>query len=203
MNLYALALAWLLYAALHSALAAHGTKAWVSTRRPQAQRYYRVAYNAIAALTLLPVAWMTYAIDGTWLWQWRGFGAWLANGAALGACVGFAASARYYDMAEFLGLRQLRTPGAIDRGGFVISPFHRFVRHPWYCFGLVLIWSRDMNAPLLLSAIAVTLYFIVGSRLEEKKLLATYGEPYRRYMERVPGLLPLPWKFLPRKSGAE
>jgi hypothetical protein len=32
--------------------------------------------------------------------------------------------------------------------------------------------------------------------LEEKKLLIYHGDIYRRYMARVPGLIPLPWKFL-------
>jgi len=42
----------------------------------------------------------------------------------------------------------------------------------------------------------ITAYFIAGSRLEEDKLLAVYGETYRRYMAKVPGLMPLPWKYL-------
>lgn len=53
-----------------------------------------------------------------------------------------------------------------------------------------------MNAASLVSALAVTLYFIVGSRLEENKLVAIHGDAYRDYMGQVPGLLPLPWKRL-------
>ena len=36
----------------------------------------------------------------------------------------------------------------------------------------------------------------IGSLLEETKLLSLHGDAYRRYRERVPGLIPLPWKFL-------
>ena len=32
--------------------------------------------------------------------------------------------------------------------------------------------------------------------MEEKKLLVYHGDTYRRYMARVPGLIPLPWKTL-------
>ena len=53
-----------------------------------------------------------------------------------------------------------------------------------------------MNAPLLVSAVVVTLYFVVGSRLEENKLVAMHGDTYREYRRRVPGLVPLPWKWL-------
>jgi protein-S-isoprenylcysteine O-methyltransferase Ste14 len=42
----------------------------------------------------------------------------------------------------------------------------------------------------------MTAYFVVGSWLEERKLTACHDEVYRRYIAAVPGLLPLPWKFL-------
>lgn len=105
-------------------------------------------------------------------------------------------------MGEFLGLKPLRERrrNVTEHDGFRISPLHRHVRHPWYALGLVLIWTRDMNAPLLISALAITLYLILGSRLEEKKLEAHFGAAYRDYKDKVPALLPLPWK---RLSAAE
>jgi protein-S-isoprenylcysteine O-methyltransferase Ste14 len=42
----------------------------------------------------------------------------------------------------------------------------------------------------------MTAYFIVGSRMEERKLIAYHGERYRRYMAKVAGLVPLPWKTI-------
>jgi hypothetical protein len=56
---------------------------------------------------------------------------------------------------------------------------------------------------MLLSAIMITLYFIIGSLLEERKLLAYYGEAYREYRQRVPGLFPLPWRNLSREQARE
>jgi protein-S-isoprenylcysteine O-methyltransferase Ste14 len=53
-----------------------------------------------------------------------------------------------------------------------------------------------MNAAWLVSAIAITLYFAIGSWFEERKLIAIHGDAYRRYRDKVPALLPLPWKFL-------
>lgn len=200
MDLLWLLLGWLAYALLHSLLAAFGVKAAIGRRWPAFMPWYRLAYNLIAVAALLPLAWLVHATPGDWLWRWTGGGAWLANGLALAACAGFVFSARYYDMGEFIGLRQLREHAPrVDRpGGFVVSPFHRFVRHPWYCFGLVLVWTRDMTPALLLSALAITLYFVVGSRFEERKLLALHGEKYRRYRARVPALFPLPGKMLGR-----
>ena len=38
--------------------------------------------------------------------------------------------------------------------------------------------------------ILVTVYFIVGSRFEEQKLLQAYGDEYRDYQQRTPSLMP-------------
>jgi len=196
MRLAAIALAWLGYFALHSVLAALSVKAWVAGRWPQLMPGYRIAFNVLSTLTLIPVLWLVYGVESDWLWQWRGAWAWLGNGVALAAVMSLFVSGRSYDMGEFLGLRQLSVRGNDQPERFTVSTLHRFVRHPWYCIGLVLIWTRDMNGPLLVSALMITAYFIAGSRLEEGKLLAVYGETYRRYMAKVPGLMPLPWKYL-------
>ena len=200
MKLAVIALAWLGYFALHSVLAASSFKAWIAGRWPQFMPGYRIAFNLLATLTLIPVLWLVYRGDNDWLWRWQGAWAWLADGLALAAILGLLLSGPGYDMGEFLGLRQLHQHGDDHPENFTISAIHRFVRHPWYCVGLVLIWTRDMNGPLLVSALMITAYFVVGSKLEEGKLLAVYGETYRRYMEKAPGLFPLPWK---RLSAAE
>ena len=196
MKLLGLALGWAAYGALHSLLASLSVKAWFVRRWPAFAPRYRLAFNLIAIVTLIPIAWATLApsaIGGDWLWRWTGPAAWLANGLALAALAGIAMASTAYDMAAFLGLRPSADMG---EGPFRISPLHRHVRHPWYAFTLLLVWTRDMNPPLLVSALAVTAYFILGARLEEAKLLAIHGEAYRRYRAKVPGFLPLPGKRL-------
>jgi len=193
-----LSFCWIGYFALHSALASLVVKRWVAAAWPNLMPYYRLMFNILAALLILPILWLSYRDAGPMLWRWQGAAAWLANGLALAALFGFWLTLKSYDMQEFLGLRQLRlhVRQVGDQEHFHLSPFHRFVRHPWYFLGLVLIWTRDMSATTLLSSVIITLYFIVGSRLEEKKLLVYHGDTYRRYMARVPGLIPLPRKSL-------
>ena len=185
-----LAAAWTAYFALHSLLASHAAKSWLTHRWPGLGRRYRLAYNAVAVLTLVPVLGLAAAAGGPWLWRWEGLWGWLADGLALAARGGFAWSARYYDLGEFAGVR--RPEGS----GLRISPLHRHVRHPWYSLGLVILWSRDMNAAWLVSALLISAYLVVGSRLEERKLVAEFGEAYRSYQRRVPGLVPRPWRRL-------
>ncbi len=197
-GLEVLAGCWLAYFALHSWLASLTMKHWVGGRWPAFMPAYRLTFNGLAVLLLLPVLVLTYSLPALWLWRWEGFAAWLSNALSLLALAGVVYSSRGYDMLEFLGLRQWRgrVTAAEDQEGFRISGFHRYVRHPWYFFALVLIWARDMNTATLLSSVLLTGYFIVGSKLEERKLLVMHGEAYRRYMARVAGLLPWPGKIL-------
>lgn len=197
-DLILVAAAWAAYGVLHSALASSSVKDRAAKRWPGFMPWYRLAFNGFSLATALPIVWMSYAMEGDWLWQWTGGWRWISNGLALAASAGFMATARWCDMDEFLGLRQLRERDRTVDGfeHFIISPFHRFVRHPWYFFALVLIWTGDKTAPLLVSALTLTAYLVIGSKLEERKLVARYGDDYRHYMAQVPGLIPLPWKHL-------
>jgi len=203
-HLLLLTAAWLAYFALHSLLASLWLKRRVADRHPAWMRGYRLGFNVIATLLLLPPLWLTFADHGPWLWRWTGAWAWLANGLALLALAGVAWSLRWYDGAEFLGLRQWRERrhGVDDQEGFHLSPLHRHVRHPWYALSLVLIWTRDMSASLLVTALLLTGYFVIGSRLEERKLIAYHGDVYRRYRRLVPALIPWPGRALTAERAA-
>jgi len=193
-----LGLGWIAYFLLHSLLASLAAKRRIERHRSHWLPGYRLFFNTVAIVLILPLVWTTYSIDAPPLWRWTGPQAWLANGLALLAVIGFLWTSRYYESGEFIGIRQWRDreTRVADQEHLHISPPHRWVRHPWYFFGLVLMWTRDMNAPILLTICMATLYFIFGSRLEERKLLTYYGDAYARYRERVPGLFPLPWRHL-------
>ncbi len=201
-SLIVLSLVWIAYGALHSVLAAQGMKRMVAVRLPGLMPAYRLFYNLFAGVALLPILWLLWRDPGPWLWRWHGGPAWMLNGLGLLATGLLLVGPGLYDLSEFLGLRQLRQSrdATEDQEPFRISTLHRYVRHPWYALSLVIIWTRDMNAAMLVSALWITVYFIIGSWLEELKLLARFGDPYRDYMTRVPGLLPLPWKILSREE---
>lgn len=197
-QIYALLLGWLAYFALHSMLASLGVKQWVAEHRPSWMRAYRLLFNGIALLALMPILYLWHAASGPLIWERPEALRWLFDGIAVAALLGFLHSTRYYDMAEFFGARQWlgKVTAVEDQEHLQLSPYHRFVRHPWYFFALVLIWSRDMDMAWLLSSGFITAYFVIGSRLEERKLRAYYGAAYNQYCQQVPGLLPLPGKSL-------
>jgi len=193
--------AWLGYFVIHSALASTTAKAWVAIHVPRFTPYYRLAYNLVATLLLIPVLWIVYTGESAPLWSWHGPARWLADGLAIAAVLAFLWTLRYYDMDEFLGVKQPQT--AHQRQRFILSPFHRYVRHPWYFFALVIVWTRDTDTIWLVSCVAMTAYFVIGSRLEERKLVREFGQNYRRYQQSVPALIPLPGRYLSRAEATE
>ncbi len=204
-GLWWLAASWLLYFVIHSVLASLKIKYLVAKRWPGFMPWYRLFFNTVATVLLAVPLWLTWFLGGDTVFAWKGVWWWVGNGLAVAALAGFLYSLRHYDGSEFLGLRQLRDGErrVEDQERFRISPLHRHVRHPWYFLGLILVWTRDMTAPMLLSSVMMTLYFIIGSLLEERKLLAYYGDAYAEYRKRVPGLFPLPWKRLTEERARE
>jgi len=70
---------------------------------------------------------------------------------------------------------------------------HRYVRHPLYLGTLLLIWSLFLFFPSLGNFIAcgmITLYTLIGIRLEESKLLRQFGQAYADYRRQTPMLIP-------------
>lgn len=191
-------LVFLAYFIIHSITASIGLKQWGSEHWPNIMPYYRLGFNVLAVLLCLPLLWVMHGYPGEPLWHWQGGWFYLVNALAFLALVGFLLSLKYYDLQEFFGTRQLigKVTSVNDLEAFQISPFHRYVRHPWYFFLLVLIWTRDLSTTQFAAYLMASLYLVVGSRLEEKKLIVYHGEVYRRYCEKVPGLVPLPWKKL-------
>ncbi len=76
---------------------------------------------------------------------------------------------------------------------------YRWVRHPFYFLVIVLLWASPVvSTDRLLMNVLFTIWIILGARWEERDLIATFGDAYRRHQRAVPMLLP--WK-LPAKLG--
>ena len=192
-----LILAWGGFFLIHSLLAGHTIKRCILARWPQFTPCYRLAYNVAAVITLVPVILIHISHHAKPVIEWTGLVEVIRTSLTVLALAGFFWSLKYYDLRAFTGITACRNKKpAITQDRLTISPLHRFVRHPWYLCALIIIWSRDQNSLDLISSTLVTFYFFIGAKLEEKKLAKDFGEVYFDYMRHVPGIIPLPWKYL-------
>ncbi len=101
---------------------------------------------------------------------------------------------------HFLGLSQLLGDDA-QQPKLVTTGLYRWVRHPLYTAGLMIIWFTPvMTENHLAFAVSLTIYIIVGARHEEQRLLADHGQVYTQYRKQVPMLIPQPWRPHPEMS---
>jgi protein-S-isoprenylcysteine O-methyltransferase Ste14 len=75
-----------------------------------------------------------------------------------------------------------RTPGLYKR-----------IRHPIYLGWFIIFWATPvMSAGHLLLAVVTTAYIMLAVLVEERDLVAHFGERYRRYQQSTPRYLPTP-----------
>lgn len=141
-------------------------------------------------------------------WQWRPIGTlslWTLTGApgvgvralqATGWAIALL-STYLIDHFELFGLRQ--GVGASVAAPVLRTPLlYRWVRHPLYFGMLLAFWSAPtMSVGHLLFAALFTVYVLIGVRHEERDLLRTFGDEYRRYQAAVPMLIPWPRRSRP------
>ncbi len=181
-----------LFAVQHSVMARPAFKKWWTRYVPAPVERSTYVLLASAALALL-------------FWQWRsietiGWDVEPEPARIALTAVGFVgwtivlASTFMIDHFELFGVRQvLHAWWSKPHGepGFRTVLLYRLVRHPLMLGFLVAFWSTPtMTVGHLLFALVTTGYIILALQLEERDLVNALGEPYRRYRQRVPMLIP-------------
>jgi hypothetical protein len=196
--------ACLLYAAVHSALAASPAKSLVERTAGSRSRngLYRLLYNA-QAVGLLVVAyrWFVrqpdreiYAVGRPWSRIFR-LGQLLSLG-LLGSGVRVVGLGRFSGIPQAISLLAGGEPGPEPEaqgppigsdGRIVRKGAFRITRHPsnWGFAGALLLFPR-MTANRAVVALFAIAYALLGNLHEEHRLKQAYGEAYERYKREAP-----------------
>jgi protein-S-isoprenylcysteine O-methyltransferase Ste14 len=183
-----------LFGLQHSLMARAGFKKWWTRIVPPAAE--RSTYVLISSLTLIGV----YAF-----WAPIPAEVWSVTNPAIGTTVlaifwaGWAILFLSTFLLNHFALFGLQQVYAALRGRdvpaqpFSTPGFYKFVRHPIY-FGFLLgFWATPvMTVGHLVFAAAGTVYIVIGTLLEERDLIAHFGDTYLAYRKRV-GMF-LPWR---------
>jgi len=193
-----LAVLWIIWCALHSSMISVTATGYLKRRLGGRRfRIYRLIFNLVALVTVIPVIVYEQWLRGPMIFRWEGFLIVFQVILLISALLLFLAGARHYDLLQFWGLRQIKTgtshnalteTGELDTTGIL-----DITRHPWYLGAILFIWARQIDISALVTNIILILYFIVGTVLEERKLQIEYGDDYRRYQEKVSMLIPIKW----------
>jgi protein-S-isoprenylcysteine O-methyltransferase Ste14 len=188
---------WLAWCFIHSALISLWVTRHLREKLGDHFRFHRIAYNLLALITLIPVVLYERSLTGPLIFDWTGPAVALRVFLAIASLTLFVAGARHYDGLTFLGLRQLgvgghrsvlSASGELEKDGIL-----QVTRHPWYLGAILILWTRNLWLPALITNMILSAYLIVGTILEERKLVAEFGDEYRRYQKEVSMLFPARW----------
>jgi len=197
---FRLALGWIAFVTLHSVLISIAVTDFAQRRLGRHYRFYRLFYNAVALITIAPLLVYTSQMTGPAFFTWSGPLLGLKWLTTLAGVLLFAAALRHYSFLHLLGCRQILEgdqPVHAAPGGIVSTGVLGLIRHPFYSGALLIFWAQDLDGTRLMVNTILTVYVVIGTRLEERKLIREFGNEYIAYQKRVSMFFP--WKWLMEK----
>lgn len=189
MDYLLLALSWTLFYTLHSCFAGSKLKRFFRGKIGMTIKWYRLIYSLGSILFFLGILLQSALIPTFQIFTKGSITEYLAYVFAGFGTIIMVKSVKQISLSRFLGFSSESVPGE----ELVVSGLYSKVRHPLYA-GLVLIFVGYFlfagTAAAALHLICLALYIPIGIYFEEKNLMASYGQTYRKYQEKVPPFFP-------------
>lgn len=173
------------FAVSHSLLASQACKQWAYSFGLYEPRY-RLLYSIVGLLTTFAWVWFVHLLPDMPLYETDGV-LWvvLIILQVLGVGVALAAF-QPIDGLVFLGLRKAK----IGTDSFIMDGIYKWLRHPMYTGAmLILLAMPEQTYNGLNFALVICLYFIIGSRFEEVRMLQEHPH-YLAYKASTPAFIP-------------
>ncbi len=182
----------LLFFLQHSGMVRKAFRARLSGVAPPYSHAIVYTIASGATLLLLVGCWQPSTVS---LYALEGAARWLLRGVLLLSLGGVLWGTRSLGEFDAFGIQEFLShirKKQLHPATLTVKGPYRFVRHPFYFFGIVALWSAPM-LPLdrLLLNVLFTAWIVFGAALEERDLLAEFGEKYRLYQHTVPMFVPL------------
>lgn len=194
MKYFIIAFIWVAYCALHSYLISIGFTRFMMRSLKGYYAYYRLFYVIVSTVLLIPVISYTAQSDHQVIIHYSVAGNMIRYILiAVSSAILFWAFFFSYDFLAFLGFRQIlnRDRKMNDQtGGIKQNGLLGIVRHPMYLAVIIILWCNTFKIADLVVNTVLTLYVIIGTLLEEKKLVLEFGDAYVKYQQKVPMLIP-------------
>jgi len=177
----------------HSGMIRRSFRARLSTVIPS---HFSDAAFTIASSIVLTAIVIFWQPSTTVLYELHGFPRWIARGfffLGIAGIVWGVYALKYFDAFGRIPIRDHLNGKQHRSQKFTVCGPYLWVRHPLYFFVLLLIWScPDPTLDRFIFNFLWTIWVFIGTVLEEKDLLADFGDDYRQYQGRIPMLIP--WK---------
>lgn len=178
---------FILFALFHSIGASESFKKIIAGDKSHEPRWYRLAY-CTASLFMFMYTMAAYR-NSSVLYFIPGVWSLIFYLAQLTVAIMLFYSLFQTGIPEFLGIRQLGRE--VIKQHLVKTGWYRRVRHPLYFLSLLFMaLAPVMTVQWLLLTIFSLIYFILGAKIEEERLLLQFGDEYRQYMSETPFLIP-------------
>lgn len=186
---------WIAYVLLHSFLVSTSFTNLLTRLLKNYYAFYRIFFVSFSLALLIPLIRYTDQFDSNIIMTYSPTLNAVRYILLLGAlAMFFWAFFIDYDSLSFFGIRQILNFGKekkinptedLKRSGLL-----GIVRHPMYFALIIALWCDTFTMTGIMVNSILTAYVIMGTILEERKLVLEFGDAYVKYQQEVPMLIP-------------